>query len=113
MGLYLREPKEVYVDNAYNPCIRSHQVERIGSASDRARLVLAYVLALLRVSVRGGHHPGFVVLDEPLQQNPDPLHRGMAVELLQKRWPRKTDRFLYLRTCNLSNLSDCGPLVPH
>ena len=31
-----------------------------------------------------GFQPGFVFLDEPLQQNPDPEHRALFIEFLTK-----------------------------
>lgn len=60
------------------------RLRSLGSASDHPRLVAAYVLALAEASwTVAGLHPGFVVLDEPLQQNPDPEHRGLFVGFLQ------------------------------
>jgi energy-coupling factor transporter ATP-binding protein EcfA2 len=48
-------------------------------------LVAAYVLALADTSrARGGPHPGFVILDEPLQQNPDPKHRELMIRFLEQ-----------------------------
>ena len=43
----------------------------------------AYVLALAAASEStSGLHPGFVVFDEPLQQNPDKKHRDLFVDFL-------------------------------
>ena len=46
--------------------------------SDQSLLVAAYSLALADASVGlSGLHPGFVLLDEPLQQNRDDKHRDL------------------------------------
>ena len=37
-----------------------------------------------------GLHPGFVLLDEPLQQNPDPEHRKLFLDFLCNGLPHKT-----------------------
>lgn len=71
-GITPEKVQEVSLDERYVPTYRGRLLRSFGSASDRARLVTAYVLALNEL---GGHHPRFVVLDEPLQQNPDPDHR--------------------------------------
>lgn len=89
-----RNADTIYLDNNYNPCINSRQLTQLGSASDPARLVLAYVLALLKTAIERGHHPGFVVLDEPLQQNPDKNHRELVVNLLSKKWPEPDGQVL-------------------
>ncbi|MCA9610312.1 MAG: AAA family ATPase [Myxococcales bacterium] len=73
-------PDSTQLDEEYGPENRGRAVRSLGSGSDHARLVTSYATALLRTSIeRGGHHPGFVVLDEPLQQNPDVKHRHLAV----------------------------------
>lgn len=43
---------------------------------------MAYVLALLEV---GMHHPGFALLDEPIQQNPDEMHHEKLASFLNGR----------------------------
>lgn len=69
----------VKVDESYVPTFHGRLLRSFGSASDRARLVTAYVTALNEV---GQQHPGFVVLDEPLQQNPDEKHRDRFLHFL-------------------------------
>jgi hypothetical protein len=67
----------------YLPMMGRHRLKALGSASDHARTVAAYSLALAEGSVNvGGYHPGFVVLDEPLQQNPDEKHRRLFIHFL-------------------------------
>ena len=47
-------------------------------------MVAAYTLALAAASIAvEGLHPGVVVLDEPLQQNPDESHRSLFAECLK------------------------------
>jgi hypothetical protein len=65
--------------------------------------VAAYVLALAEASgTVGGLHPGFVVLDEPLQQNPDPEHRRLFVDFLVS----STARQLRYQTIVFTSLHD-------
>lgn len=71
------------LDDHYIPHLGPRRLRSLGSASDHSRLVAAYVLALAVASeAAGGLHPGFVVLDEPLQQNPDEAHRKLFIEFL-------------------------------
>ena len=71
------------VDENYIPYLGSRRLRSLGSASDQARLIAAYVLALARTGADlAAPHPGFVLLDEPLQQNPDTLHREKIVGFL-------------------------------
>jgi len=78
-GITAAEAEQVSLGEHYEPLLGGHDLPAYGSASDRARLVLAYVLAL---QACGTHHPGFVVLDEPVQQNPDPAHRAKWIEFI-------------------------------
>jgi hypothetical protein len=76
----------VSLDEQYVPFMNGRRVRSLGSASDQARLVAAYSLALAAASRELiGNHPGFVVLDEPLQQNPDPKHRELFVNFLTEQ----------------------------
>lgn len=49
----------------------------------RAPLVGAYTLALA-AAFENGLHPGVVILDEPLQQNPDTAHIKLFLDFLSK-----------------------------
>jgi hypothetical protein len=80
-GIPASEAQLVAVDERYVPTYKNRLLRALGSASDRARLVTAYVLALSNVGCR---HPGFTVLDEPLQQNPDDTHRKRFIDFLVK-----------------------------
>ncbi|MGN6106577.1 MAG: hypothetical protein ACTHU0_15835 [Kofleriaceae bacterium] len=83
-GVTTKDAPSVELDEHYLPTLRSRWVRSLGSASDRARLIVAYTLALLET---GAHHPGFVAYDEPLQQNPDPDHRSRFIKFLLERGP--------------------------
>jgi hypothetical protein len=79
------------LDDQYVPTLNDRRLRALGSSSDQARLVAAYSLALAAASDRiGGLHPGFVILDEPLQQNPDPHHHDLFIEFLTKELARTT-----------------------
>lgn len=83
MALEGSNPGLFYLDPQYVPYLEGRRLRSLGSASDQARLVAAYSLALAVTSeIKSGFHPGFVVLDEPLQQNPDPEHRKRFVKFL-------------------------------
>lgn len=79
------------LDEQYVPTLSDRRLRALGSSSDQARLVAAYSLALAAASEKlGGLHPGFVILDEPLQQNPDPHHHDLFIEFLSKDLARDT-----------------------
>jgi len=80
----LSQPEpDLHLDDHYIPYLGPRRLRSLGSASDHSRLVAAYVLALaVALEAEGGLHPGFVVLDEPLQQNPDETHRNLFIEFL-------------------------------
>ena len=76
---------EVTLDDQYVPFMNGRRLRALGSASDQSRLVAAYSLALAATAQQvGGKHPGFVILDEPLQQNPDKKHRDLFAAFLAK-----------------------------
>jgi len=83
-GAIVSQPdSNLHLDEHYVPYLGPRRLRSLGSASDHSRLVAAYVLALAGASqAEGGLHPGFVVLDEPLQQNPDEIHRRLFIEFL-------------------------------
>lgn len=74
----------VLQSDGYAPYVDAKKLRSLGSASDAARLVTAYTLALAQTGLQfRGNHPGFVLLDEPLQQNPDPEHREKFVSAIR------------------------------
>lgn len=75
----------VQLDEQYVPYLERRRVMSLGSASDRSRLVAAYTLALAAAARQvDGLHPGLVVLDEPIQQNPDAMHKDLLFAFLGK-----------------------------
>lgn len=85
-GDAVRELKEVRLDDRYVPLVGTRRLRSLGSASDQPRTVLSYVWALMDTAVRnGGWHPGFLVADEPLQQNPDKKYRKAWCEFIATR----------------------------
>ena len=75
------------------PYLGQRRLSTLGSASDLPRLVAAYSLALASTARKiGGYHPGFVLLDEPLQQNPDTKHRKLFLDFLTQELAR-SDQF--------------------
>jgi hypothetical protein len=77
-------------DEQYVPSLNKRRLRALGSASDQPRLVAAYTLALAAASqLVSGLHPGIVILDEPLQQNPDPQHRDLFLAFLTKQLARE------------------------
>jgi energy-coupling factor transporter ATP-binding protein EcfA2 len=76
-------------------------------------LTTAYALALAAAGTRQtGLHPGLVLLDEPLQQNPDPKHRTRFMQFLGKDLARtagfQTVMFTSLRTDEVTKLRKEG-----
>ncbi len=76
----------------YEPYLDGQKLRLLGSASDTARLVAGYTLALAAASTEvQGLHPGVIILDEPLQQNPDPAHRELFISFLSRSVAQTTD----------------------
>ncbi|KAA6461879.1 hypothetical protein DYQ86_09525 [Acidobacteria bacterium AB60] len=74
------------LDDQYVPYMDGRRLRGLGSASDQSRLVAAFTLALAAASQQvKGKHPGFVILDEPLQQNPDEKHQELFLTFLEKQ----------------------------
>lgn len=113
-GALLAQPTaELTVDDHYIPYLGPRRLRSLGSASDHSRLVAAYVLALAAASdSTNGLHPGFVVLDEPLQQNPDKKHRDLFVDFLISDTARalkgQTIVFTWLDDDELERLTRAG-----
>ena len=89
-----REGEEVSLGEDYMPYVGQRRLRSLGSASDRPRMVAAYTMALAAASrTVKGLHPGVVVLDEPLQQNPDESHRSLFSDCLKKEALAQADDF--------------------
>lgn len=74
---------EIRLDDQYVPFLGNRRLRSLGSASDKSRVVAAFSLALAAASMEiQGFHPGFVLLDEPFQQNPDVKHRDLFSNFL-------------------------------
>jgi hypothetical protein len=106
----------VRLDDQYVPLRGEKRLRALGSASDVCRLIASYSLALAAASIEsGGLHPGFVVLDEPLQQNPDDPHREQFASFLSKtgtlRSGFQTIIFTYLRENEVERLRKEGLVV--
>ncbi len=104
---------DLSLDEHYIPYLGPRRLRSLGSASDHSRLVAAYVLALAVASeAEGGLHPGFVVLDEPLQQNPDDTHRTFFIDFLTSDTARalkvQTIVFTWLHAPELDRLRAKG-----
>lgn len=103
-------------DEQYVPYLNNRRLRALGSASDQPRLVAAYSLALAAASRQiAGLHPGLVILDEPLQQNPDPHHREMFIAFLSQELARnaqfQTLIFTSLREDEIERLRGQGTNV--
>ena len=100
----------------YEPYLDVRRLRGLGSGSDPARLVAAYSLALAAASVDlGGLHPGFVILDEPLQQNPDTHHIELFLKFLSGRIAKdakfQTLIFTFLTEPQITDLRSNGVKV--
>jgi ABC-type molybdenum transport system ATPase subunit/photorepair protein PhrA len=71
-------------------------------------------LAAASQNIRG-LHPGFVVLDEPLQQNPDAKHRELFLTFLSKQLAKQgkfqTIMFTWLPDQDIATLRKQGTKV--
>ncbi len=100
----------------YEPYLGSRRLRTLGSGSDPARLVGAYTLALAAASeTLHGLHPGLVILDEPLQQNPDDTHVELLLNFLSKSLAKEakfqTLVFTFLSDTEVSKLREGGTKV--
>ena len=107
---------KLFLDDQYVPYLGSRRLRSLGSASDQSRLVAAYNLALAAASQNvDGLHPGVVMLDEPLQQNPDQHHRELFVSFLSQQLAREarfqTLIFTWLRDEEVERLREQGTEV--
>lgn len=104
------------LDDEYTPFLEGRRLRSLGSASDQSRLVAAYSLALAATSVRmQGKHPGIVLLDEPLQQNPDDKHKNLFLTFLEKQLAQQskfqTLIFTWLRDSEIDRLREQNTTV--
>ncbi|MFZ1134849.1 MAG: hypothetical protein WAN69_07880 [Candidatus Korobacteraceae bacterium] len=101
------------LDDQYVAFMNGRRLRALGSASDQSRLVAAYSLALAATAEQvRGKHPGFVIMDEPLQQNPDELHRDLFATFLANELAQKskfqTLIFTSLGDAEITNLRKQG-----
>jgi hypothetical protein len=106
----------VSLNDQYTPMLNQKRLRSLGSASDQSRLIAAYTLALADASGKvNGLHPGLVILDEPLQQNPDPKHRERFLSFLSKELakmaPFQVVIFTSLRQAEITQLRRGGVSV--
>ena len=106
----------VRLNEDYVPYMETRRLRSLGSASDKPRVVAAYSLALAAASREvDGLHPGVVILDEPLQQNPDDPHRDLFSEFLRKDRAQAGDFqtiiFTSLRDSEIQLLREHGTTV--
>lgn len=104
---------QLRLDDEYVPYMANRRLRSIGSASDQSRLIAAYSLGLAAASEElGGLHPGVVILDEPLQQNPDDPHRDLFLTFLSQQLASQasfqTIVFTYLREPEIDLLRTQG-----
>ena len=93
----------VNFDEQYTPMLGHRRLRSLGSASDQSRLIASHALALAEASGNvNGLHPGIVILDEPLQQNPDTQHRSLFLNFLAKDLAKTTA----FQTLVFTSLSD-------
>lgn len=100
----------------YEPYLGHRRLRALGSGSDPARLVGAYTLALAAAGVTlEGLHPGVVILDEPLQQNPDTRHLELFLNFLSQDLAKnarfQTLVFTFLNDDEVQKLRDSGTTV--
>ena len=64
------EEIDISMESSLLPTIDGFDMKFDSSASDGVRVIWAFTLALLQVSIeKGGNHPGMIIFDEPAQQS--------------------------------------------
>jgi hypothetical protein len=112
-GVVAQPDVPITLDEHYIPYLGVRRLRSSGSASDQCRLIVAYVLALAEASAaKSGLHPGFTLLDEPFQQNPDDPHRDLFISFLASRLAKtlryQTLVFTFLRPPEIERLKEEG-----
>jgi hypothetical protein len=114
-GVMAENIDKLRLDEDYVPFLGSRRLHALGSASDQSRLVAAYSLALADASMSlGGLHPGLVLLDEPLQQNPDDKHRELLFASLTNELSKLAFQlviFTWLPATDIIRLREAGITV--
>jgi hypothetical protein len=105
-----------FEEGQYEPYLGYRRLRALGSGSDPARLVAAYSLALAAASTTlHGLHPGVVILDEPLQQNPDTKHVKLFLDFLSRSIAKEasfqTIVFTFLNESQVQELRGNGTTV--
>lgn len=103
------EPSDVGLDTdgGWTAQCRKRDLRSLGSASDRARLVAAYCTSLMEASRKlAGHHPGFLLFDEPVQQNPDEAHKALTLSFLASLASRDLEQVLVFTSLDAGECSD-------
>lgn len=61
---------DISINSSLLPTIDGFDMKFDSSASDGIRVIWAFTMALLQVSIeKGGNHPGVIIFDEPAQQS--------------------------------------------
>lgn len=61
---------DISIDSSLLPTVDGFDMKFDSSASDGIRVIWAFTMALLQVSIeKGGNHPGIIIFDEPAQQS--------------------------------------------
>lgn len=67
-----REISDIQIDDfSYLPSVKGFDLNADSSASYTIRIIWAYIIALRKIYLKYGNNLGFLILDEPAQQNAD------------------------------------------
>lgn len=101
--------EKIYIDEYnYLPSVEGFDLYSDSSASDTIRIIWAYIIALQKISKVYGNNIGFLLLDEPAQQNTD---ISSAKELLKELWKLSEQQqvFVLYKMEELENLLEDLP----
>lgn len=81
---------DISMNSSLLPTIDGFDMKFDSSASDGIRVIWAFTMALLQVSVeKEGNHPGIIIFDEPAQQSIDARRHEKL--LLNRQWKSKVN----------------------
>jgi len=87
-------PSRIKINNdTYLPQINNYDVHADSSASDTIRIIWAYIIALKKRAIKANRSFGFLVLDEPAQQNTD---LDSVIELFKKLEALSEDEQIFI-----------------
>ena len=106
---------DISMDSSLLPTIDGFDMKFDSSASDGIRVIWAFTMALLQVSIeKDGNHPGIIIFDEPAQQSivPEDM-RSFIASVVEIKKPFQIITAITLNSQELINIIDELDVLSH